>query len=211
MKRLLRLSVLSFLLVLAACVQTRARPGKTVFETLQEKANAASAAGGIAAVGIGEAESLNKALDRAKNRARAEIARMVEIKIDNLHKDFLAEIGEDEGSAFNALFTNACKLLISRILRSGVPRALKYEKKGATAIGYALIVVDPKDIADAFAQHDETQRRLYTRFRASQAFEQLDKEIRKFSEYKRRTGLVRPAPSHKSPRIPPSHEVQPGG
>jgi len=177
--------------MLAGCAAPRkATSEKTVFEILQEKANEITAAGGLAAVGIGESKVINTALDRAKNRGRAELARMIEVKLDNLQKDFSEEIGEDENSEYNSLFSNATKLLTSQVLRGSVPRALKYDRKGSMTVGYALMVQDPKVVADAFANQANTQRHLYTRFRASQAFDELDKEVKKFEEFKQKDGLV---------------------
>ena len=66
-----------------------------------------------------------------------------------------------------------------------VPKDLKYATDGGQTTAWALMVQDPKVIADAFAGEANTQRHLYTRFRASQAFNELDAEVKKFDEFKK--------------------------
>ena len=100
-------------------------------------------------------------------------------------KDFTEEIGEDEAAEYNALFSTAAKLVTSKVLRGSVPKDLKYETAGATTTAWALMVQDPKVIADAFADQKNTAKALYTRFRASQAFSELDEEVKKYEDFKK--------------------------
>lgn len=181
-------SVLVVALV-AGCSTPTTTSSKTVFEMMQDKANEITAAGGLAAVGMGESRVINTAMDRAKNRGRQEIARMIEVKVNSLQKDFTEEIGEGKGSEFNSLFSNASKLITSQTLRGSVAKDIKWDKKDSIITGYALMVLDPKVIASAFQDQANSARQLYTRFRASQAFEDLDKEVKKFDEYKKNQGL----------------------
>lgn len=163
---------------------------KTPFDLMQEKADQITAGGGIAAVGIGVSSTVQLALDKAKTRARTEIAHILETKLNSLKKAFTEEIGEGQGAEYNSLFSAASKHIASQVLRSSVPRDLKYETQGGQTTAWALIVVDPKVIADAFAAEANTQRHLYTRFRASQAFNELEQEIKKYEEFKKKEGLM---------------------
>jgi hypothetical protein len=108
----------------------------------------------------------------------------METKVDSLKKDFSEEIGSGDSSELNELFSAASKHIAHQILRGSVPEDLKYETKDNMTTAWALMVVNPKVIADAFANQKNTARHLYTRFRASQAFAELDEEIKKFEEFK---------------------------
>jgi hypothetical protein len=165
---------------------TKTTSAKTPFEVMQEKANAITEAGGLAAVGIGTSQTVSMALDKAKTRGRTEIAHIIETKIDSLKKDFSEEIGEGKGAEYNALFSAASKSIAHQILRGSVPKDLKYETAAGNTTAWALMVQDPKIIADAFNGEKNTQAALYTRFRASQAFKELDDEIKKFDEFKQK-------------------------
>ncbi len=61
---------------------------------------------------------INTALDRAKNRGRTEIARIIETKIDNLQKDFSEEIG---GRRLTDEFDIPCILCSGRSTDPGLP------------------------------------------------------------------------------------------
>jgi hypothetical protein len=173
------------------CKSTEVTSQKTPFENMQEKANAITDAGGLAAVGIGTSRTMSLAMDKAKTRGRTELAHILETKVDSLKKDFTEEIGEGESAEYNALFSAASKSIAHQILRGTVPKDIKYETTGNTTTAWALMVQDPKVIADAFADQKNSAKALYTRFRASQAFAELDNEVKKFEEFKAKdSGLL---------------------
>ncbi|MDP6630820.1 MAG: hypothetical protein QGH29_07585 [Kiritimatiellia bacterium] len=170
------------------CKSTEVTSQMTPFEIMQEKANAITDAGGLAAVGIGTSRTMSLAMDKAKTRGRTELAHILETKVDSLKKDFTEEIGEGESAEYNALFSAASKSIAHQILRGTVPKDIKYETTGNTTTSWALMVQDPKVIADAFADQKNSAKALYTRFRASQAFSELDNEVKKFEEFKAKDG-----------------------
>lgn len=163
---------------------------QTPFEMMQAKANMITENGGLAAVGIGTSRTVSLALDKAKTRGRTELAHIMETKIDSMKKDFQEEIGEGESAEYNALFTQVSKSVAHQILRGSVPQDLKYDTSNGTTTAWALMVQNPKVLADAFAQQANTQRHLYTRFRASQAFQELEEETKKFEEFKQQEGMM---------------------
>lgn len=170
--------------LMSGCAKTKVASEKTPFEIIQEKANAITAAGGMAAVGIGSSRTVHLALDKAKTRGRTELAHMMETKVDSLKKDFSEEIGATDDSELNELFSAASKHVAHQVLRGSIPKDLKYDTEDNMTTAWALMVVDPKVIADAFADQKNSARNLYTRFRASQAFSELDNEVKKFEEFK---------------------------
>ncbi len=180
-------SVVALSLV-AGCATRKTSSEKTPFEIIQEKANAITAAGGLAAVGVGSSRTVHLALDKAKTRGRTELAHIMETKVDSLKKDFSEEVGSADGAELNELFSAASKHVAHQILRGSVPKDLKYDTQDNMTTAWALMVVDPKVIADAFANQANTARHLYTRFRASQAFSELDEEIKKFEDFKAKEG-----------------------
>ena len=172
------------LATMVGCKSTEVTSQMTPFEIMQEKANLITDAGGLAAVGIGSSRTVSLAMDKAKTRGRTELAHILETKVDSLKKDFSEEIGEGKSAEYNALFSAASKSVAHQILRGTVPKDLKYETAGNTTTAWALMVQDPKVIADAFADQKNSAKALYTRFRASQAFAELDGEVKKFEAFK---------------------------
>ncbi|HAS83592.1 MAG TPA: hypothetical protein DCS43_13215 [Verrucomicrobia bacterium] len=172
-------------LVSGCAAPRKVQSEKTPFEVIQEKANAITAAGGLAAVGVGSSKTVHLALDKAKTRGRTELAHIMETKVESLKKDFSEEVGTADSSELNELFSAASKHIASQVLRGAVPKDLKYDVQDGMATAWALMVVDPSVIADAFDNQANTARNLYTRFRASQAFAELDAETKKYEEFKK--------------------------
>jgi len=155
---------------------------KSMFDFMQEEVAKISEDGGMAAVGIGESRSVPSAIARAKVEARKNLAQSVKVKINNLEKAFFEEIGEPSGSEMNELFSSATKQITSQTLQGTVPAMQKYETDDGVTTAYILMVLNP-DIVDASLKNSSSSaKHLYERFRASKAFEELDKEIKAFEE-----------------------------
>lgn len=156
---------------------------KSMFDYMQEEVGKITEKGGMASVGIGESRNTQLAITKAKVEARKNLAQLVTVKIENLEKAFIEEIGEASGSEMNELFSSATKQITSQTLQGTVPKMQKYETDDGITTAYILMVLNP-DIIDASLKNNSAKH-LYERFRASQAFEELDKEIKEFEEAER--------------------------
>ena len=155
---------------------------KTMFDYMQEEAAKISDKGGMAAVGISDSQNTQLAIARAKADARKNLAQQVQVKIENLEKAFIEEVGAASSSEMNELFSSATKLITSQSLQGTVPKMQKYETDDGVTTAYILMVLNP-DIVDASLRNGSSKaKHLYERFRASKAFEELDKEIKEFEE-----------------------------
>ena len=173
----------------AGCASSpRTTSDKDVFGVLQEKASKITASGGLAAVGIGESRTIALAIDKAKVRARTEMAHIISTKVDSLRKQFAEEIGEGKGSEVNAMFSSADKHLASQELAGTAPTDIKYQTKDGITTAYALVEQNPKILASAMENIGQQNKNMYTRFRASQAFKELDDEVKKYDEFKKNQG-----------------------
>jgi len=161
-------------------------PTEDIFIQMQKKATAIIEAGGLATVGIGSSQTINLALDKARTRGRTEIAAMLEARIQALKKDFTEEIGEGADSEYNSLFSTASKTVVSQVLRGTVTKDAKYKTAEGVTTACVLMVQDPKVIADALAAQESAQKSLYTRFQASKAFKELEAEVEKYDEFKKK-------------------------
>jgi len=153
---------------------------KTPFDYMQEQVWNIKEDGGLAALGIGKSRNTSIAIKKAKLEARKNLAQAVQIKIKNLEKAFVEEVGEANGSEMNELFSSATKQITSQELHGTVPKMQKYDTDddGITT-AYILMVLNP-DIIDESLKANNNTKKLYERFRASKAFDELDKEIKEF-------------------------------
>lgn len=183
------------LLTLAVCIGMagcKSKPPKmesddSIFDYMQEQVAEIAEEGGLAAVGIGESRTQQLALTRAKAEARKNLAQVVQVKIENLEKSFVEEIGEVESSEINQLFSSATKQITSQTLQGTVPKMQKFESDDGVYTAYILMVLSPDLIHESLKNN--SAKHLYERFRASKAFEELDKEIKEFEEAERQ-GLI---------------------
>ena len=160
---------------------------KSMFDYMQEEVAKIAKKGGMASVGLGESRNTQIAITRAKVEARKNLAQLVQVKIENLEKAFVEEVGEASGSEINTLFSSATKQITSQTLQGTVPKMQKYETDDGITTAYILMVLNP-DIIDESLKNNSAKH-LYERFRASKAFEELDKEIKEFEEAERQ-GLI---------------------
>jgi hypothetical protein len=78
----------------------------------------------------------------------------------------------------NEVFSSATKQITSQTLNGTVPKMQKYETNDGITTAYVLMVLNP-DIVDESLKNNSAKH-LYERFRASKAFEELDKEIKEY-------------------------------
>ena len=161
--------------------ESKAKAQRPLFNDFQEISTKVLEAGGIAVVGIGESKSLEIALNKAKTRGRVELAQMLEIKIESLQKDFVEEVGLAEEAQILAQFSSTAQAITSQQIQGSVAKELKYEILEGTVTAYALMELDPKLIMNQL----EKEKELYTRFRSTKAFKNLDTEIKEYEAYKK--------------------------
>ena len=142
-------------------------------------------AGGLAVVGTGESKSPELALDKAKINGRKELARMLNTRIEVLAKAFSEETGIPYDSLFLSGFNNAAGIITKQQIVGSLAQTLKYEPSGDTFTAYAVMVLDPKAIADQLAKEKE----LYDRLRPTNAFGELNKEIKAYEAFKAAQGM----------------------
>ncbi|MDF7797920.1 hypothetical protein P4C99_00495 [Pontiellaceae bacterium B1224] len=178
------------LLALTVCIgftgcksAPKADSDKTMFDYMQEEVGKITEKGGMASVGLGESRNTQLAITKAKVEARKNLAQLVTVKIENLEKAFVEEVGEANGSEMNELFSSATKQITAQELQGTVPKMQKYETNDGVTTAYVLMVLNPDIIAASLKKNDKNK--LYERFRASQAFDELDKEIKEYEEAER--------------------------
>jgi len=156
------------------------------FVILQERAQLTLKAGGLAAAGIGTSLSAPLAIEKACARGRAELAQMVETKVDALRKDFAEELGAELPDEDSALFSAAAKNLSHRLLTGTGATWVRSRTEGSLTTAWALVVMSPGTVATAFESEAGIRRELYSRFRESRTFAELKRETKAFETFKRK-------------------------
>lgn len=152
--------------------------------SLTEEANKIIDDGGIAAVGQGLSRRQDLAKEKARANADGALAEIFNKKVDRLKKSFQEEVGQGRESEVNELFSNVTKIFTSKVLTGAVEKNSKLlqNEKGEYMYG-VLMSITPKAVNMSIMDEMENGKpQLYQRFRSSQAFDELKKEIENYEK-----------------------------
>jgi hypothetical protein len=130
-------------------------------------------------------QDLQLAFDKATTDARAEIGRQVELKVEGLQKRFQEETGTSSDAQLLDQFTQANKTVVSTSLSGSRATKQKQVKDGDLWRAYVLVEYPVGAANEAFMQQVKKNEQLYTRFRATQTFKDLEDEVKKIEDAKK--------------------------
>ena len=128
------------------------------------------------------------AIDKAATDGRAEIGRQVETKVQALQKKFDEETGMGKDAQLLQMFTSASKTVVSTSLSGSRIAKQKIAKESGVFRAYVLIEYPVGATNAALVDQIKKNEQMYTRFRASQTFDELQKEADKYDEFKKGEG-----------------------
>ena len=123
---------------------------------------------------------MDLAINKASTEARAKIARSLEVKVNSMQKKFEEEVGQGENSEFLSQFTQATKTVVSSELRGSQITEKKLVKDGNNWRAYVLAKYPIGAAQKAFLNKITNNQNLYTRVRATEAFNELEKDVYKY-------------------------------
>ena len=130
-------------------------------------------------------QDLQLALDKATTDARVEIGQQVEIKVEGLQKRFQEETGTSADAQLLDQFTQANKTVVSTSLSGTQITKQKQLKDGSLWRAYVMIEYPVGAANQAMLQQIKKNEQLYTRFRATQTFKELEDEVKKLDDAKK--------------------------
>ena len=130
-------------------------------------------------------QDLQIAIDKATTGARAELGRIVETKVNALQKRFEEETGAGQEATLLQQFTQATKLVVSTTMNGSRMKDQRTVRDGTMWRAYVLMEL-PLGVANAtLLEEIKKNKELYTKFRASEAYKDLDSEVQKYEEWKK--------------------------
>jgi hypothetical protein len=137
------------------------------------------------AVNTSTSKDMQTAVDKATQAARTELGRQVEVKINALQKRFTEETGIGDDAQLLDQFTAASKTVVSTSLSGSKEKQKKIVKDGNNWRAYVLVEYPLGAAQEALREQIKKNEQLYTRFRASQTYKELDEEVQKYEESKK--------------------------
>jgi hypothetical protein len=136
-------------------------------------------------VNTSTSKDMQTAVDKATQAARVELGRQVEVKINALQKRFTEETGIGDDAQLLDQFTQASKTVVSTSLSGSKEKQKKIVKDGNNWRAYVLVEYPLGAAQEALREQIKKNEQLYTRFRASQSYKELDEEVQKYEESKK--------------------------
>lgn len=127
-------------------------------------------------------QDMQLAMDKATEAARADIGRQLQVKIEGLQKRFAEETGTGKDAQLLQMFTQAEKTVVSTTLQGSRVSKQKIVKDGSLWRAYVLVEYPIGAANQALMQQIKNNNQMYTRFRASQAFKELQNDVNKYEK-----------------------------
>ena len=131
------------------------------------------------------------AINKAKQQARVDLAQQMETKIKAMTKQFTEEVGLGEDAEFLSQTSVVSKSVTSKVLNGSRARQVETIKEdGVIYRAYVLMELPIGPANSALLNAVKKQQNLYTRFRSSQGFQELEEEVEKYDQFKKEQGLI---------------------
>jgi hypothetical protein len=132
---------------------------------------------------------MQTAIDKAVLAARQDIATQVDVRITSLQKKFEEETGFGKDAQMLSQYTSAAKAVAQTSL-SGSKERKKDVRQNPDGTWTAFVLVEYPVGAAQEAMRDQIRKneQMYTRFRATQTYNDMDQEAAKYEQYKKEKG-----------------------
>lgn len=139
-------------------------------------------------VATATSKDLQLALNKAATDARAEVGRQVELRVQGLQKKFDEETGMGADAQLLQMYTQATKLVISTSLSGSRIKDQKFGQEGKVYRAFALVEYPVGAVNQALVNQIKSREQMYTRFRASETFKEVEDEVSRYEEWKKQQG-----------------------
>jgi len=132
-----------------------------------------------------KARDLQFAINNAKTAARLDIAGQIGTRVQGLFKRFREEVGTEEDSELLAMTTAVSKEVVSEVLQGARTAKQDVKKESISYIAYVLMEMPIGEANNALMKRIKANKNIYTQFRASQGFRELEAEVEKYEQRKK--------------------------
>lgn len=133
--------------------------------------------------------SQHHAVTTAEHRGEVAIARRLEDRVIAMFKDFSEEAGEGDAATL-ALTTDASKTVTTATLHGWDVKEKAISFSDGNYSVYVLIELPLATVNAQLLARIKAERALYTRFRATEAFAELNKTVEKYEQFKESQAAV---------------------
>ena len=131
----------------------------------------------IYATGVGDSRRMNIAINKAKQDAMVQLSERVKAKVKSMVKQMTQEAGMDENTQVVDFYQQASTTITNNTF-SGITvlKQYPYQKTGGGYRVYMLIGLKKQAFNKALANTIQNEAALYSEWKATQAFKELEKQ-----------------------------------
>ena len=130
-------------------------------------------------------QDLQISIDKAQAEARNVVAQQLEVKYGSLTKRFVEETGRNVDAQLLDEYISTYKATVSQVLYGSRPREQTVRAEGPVYRAFVLVELPLGEASKRLMDQVRANEQMYTRFRATEAFKELDAEIKRYEEWKR--------------------------
>lgn len=128
---------------------------------------------------------LQIAINKAQTEGRNLISQQLEVKYNGLNKRFAEEVGRSNDAQLLDQYTQVYKAVVSQVMYGSRSRQQVLRTEGEVYRAFVLMELPLGEMSKRLMEQIKAQEQLYTRFRATEAFKELDAEIQRYEAWKR--------------------------
>jgi len=133
---------------------------------------------------------LQLAIDKAKQMSRADLGTQLEVKVEGMTKNFTEEVGANQDTELLTQFSEASKSVVATVLKSARVKDQEITVENGIYRAYVLMELPLGAANAALMQQIKNNQNMYTRFRSTTAFGELETEVEKFEKFKKEQGMI---------------------
>jgi hypothetical protein len=129
-------------------------------------------------------KDLQIALNKAEAEGRLQLGQQLEVKYSALTRRFAEETGEGAGAQLLQQYEQTYKAVVSQVLVGTKPKDTKFQIDDGVYRAWVLMELPVGAASERLLKQIQQQEQMYARFRASQAFKELNSEVEKYEQWK---------------------------
>lgn len=127
---------------------------------------------------------LQIALNKAEAEGRLQLGQQLEVKYGALTRRFQEETGAGAGAQLLQEYEQTYKAVVSQVLIGTKPKETKFQVEDGTYRAWVLMQLPVGAASERLLKQLQAQEQMYTRFRATQAYKDLNAEVEQYEKWK---------------------------
>ena len=129
-------------------------------------------------------QDVQVAINKAQAEGRAGLANQLEVKYSALTRRFVEETGIARDAQLLTEYEQTYKSVVSQVLYGTAAKEQQFQIDGGVYRAWVLMELPVGEASKKLLEQIRAQEQMYTRFRATEAYKDLNSEVEKYDAWK---------------------------